>query len=132
MRSSIVVACLLVSRVALAGPSVWPQLVCRDQVGVVTVVAIDGTRAQLRLDDDFGLLGHSCPPAAHYGGFDVGYNPEGCYLEPARISAPKGDLAIGDRFAAELEPPAGAQCATSATATHLVPIEWLAMLGALL
>jgi hypothetical protein len=127
MRITIVVACVLVSTVANAGPSVWPQLVCRDQVGLVTVVAIDGKRAQLRLDDEPYGLRHSCDR-----GLGGGYNPEGCFIEPAAITAPKAGLAVGLRFFAELEPPADAQCATSATATHLVPVAWLAMLGRLL
>ncbi len=128
MRISIVIACLLVARAAVAGPTTRPELVCRGQIGVVTVVEVGDTRATLRL-------------AGHEPGFErpcggargtIDWDPEGCFLEPAVITAPKGTLAAGERFVAELEPPAGAPCATSATATHLVPLAWLAVLGRLL
>ena len=127
MRISIIVLASLVSTSALAGPTTWPDLVCRDQIGVVTVVDVGDRSATLRLEgDDYGLHRPCTGRTA-----SLAYDPEGCYLVPARITAPKGTLAVGDRFLAELEPPAGAQCATSATATHLLPLSWLGVMSAL-
>jgi hypothetical protein len=124
MRISIVVLALLLSRAASAGPSTWPELVCRGQIGVVTVVEVGDTRATLRLEGSAGGLHRPCREEQRF-------DPEGCYITPALITAPKGTLAKGERFLAELEPPAGAQCATSAIASHLVPLAWLGIVGAL-
>ena len=124
MRISIVVLVMLVSRVAFAGPSMWPELVCRGQIGVVTVVDVGDKQAILRLEGERYGLHRPCSEEQRF-------DPEGCYIMPARITAPKGALTKGDRFLAELDPPAGAQCATSAAASHLVPLAWLDSIRAL-
>ena len=111
MRIAILI--LILSSTAVAGPAVMPEFVCKGTVALVEVTGHDHGvyYFTIRRQPTVGLDGRYS-----YCG-DERWHPEGCMLSHAQISA-KGDLRVGHLYVATLEPTAGAECSTTATATH--------------
>ncbi|HTJ47279.1 MAG TPA: hypothetical protein VL463_34495 [Kofleriaceae bacterium] len=111
MRIAILI--LLLSSTAIAGPDVRPELVCKGTVALVEATGHDGGVSQL-------VIRHE-PKIDAYGRYDScgdqRFHPEGCMISHARITA-KGELRTGHLYLATLEPTGGAECSTTATATH--------------